>query len=151
MLFRPTIWIQGGNLLRPGRRDHYHRPRRPRPPAALTRILDRKRATLGRECAAAILAVSGGTPEHFTNHAYDASGRIRPKDRRNPPTAGHVRKMARATAHPLKWAGTAVAKVFSFQCPFGQFSAATAILARSVQSTTPHNPINQPTGRDRCP
>ena len=60
---------------------------------ALTRILDRKRATLGRECATAILAVSGGTPEHFTNHAYDASGRIRPKDRRNPSAAGHVRTM----------------------------------------------------------
>ena len=75
---------------------------------ALTRILDRKRATLGLECATAILAVSGGGPEHFTNHAYDASGSIRPKDRRNSSAAGPVRKMARAIAHPLKWAGTAV-------------------------------------------
>ena len=51
----------------------------------MIRIQDRRHDTRGRECATAILAVSGGTPVHFTNNAYDApvprTGGIRPLKR----------------------------------------------------------------------
>ena len=51
-------------------------PDGPGPQPALTRILDRRRDTLGRECATGILPVSRGAAEHFTNYGYDNSGRI---------------------------------------------------------------------------
>jgi RHS repeat-associated protein len=43
---------------------------------ALTRVLDRSTDTFGRQSGTAVSAVGSGTPEHYTNYAYDNSGRL---------------------------------------------------------------------------
>ena len=42
----------------------------------MTHIIDRSTDTLGRQSGTAVTAVGSGSPEHFANYAYDASGRM---------------------------------------------------------------------------